>query len=68
MTNWFTKKHCPNCGGNIYLERDLFSWYEQCLLCSKIWYLDTIVEVHGEDHGAVVTGQAEGSALVSTRR
>ena len=27
-------KSCPRCGGDLYIDRDLDSWYEQCLLCS----------------------------------
>jgi len=25
---------CPRCGGNMFLERDLDSLYEECLQCS----------------------------------
>jgi ribosomal protein S27AE len=27
-------KGCPRCGGDTFLDRDLDSWYEQCLQCS----------------------------------
>jgi hypothetical protein len=29
-----TQKRCPKCGGNIYMDRDSYGWYEQCLQCS----------------------------------
>lgn len=33
MVHWKLKA-CPRCGGDIYIDRDLESWYEQCLQCS----------------------------------
>ncbi len=33
MTKWKLKS-CPRCGGDVYLDRDLNNWYEQCLQCS----------------------------------
>jgi len=44
MKEGFTQQRCPKCGGNIFLHRDLYGWYEQCLQCSRIWYLNSIVE------------------------
>lgn len=43
-----TEKHCPKCGGNIYLDRDSYGWYEECLQCSYTRDLETIVEVPEE--------------------
>jgi len=45
MKEGFTQQRCPRCGGNVFVYRDLHGWYEQCLQCSRIWYLDSIVEV-----------------------
>jgi len=45
MKGGFTQKRCPKCGGNIFLDKDLYGWYEQCLQCSHTSYLDTVVEV-----------------------
>ena len=25
--------HCPRCGGNVFLEKDLFGWIIDCLQC-----------------------------------
>ncbi len=29
----FVHRRCPKCGGNIYLDKDHYGWYEQCLQC-----------------------------------
>ena len=36
------QKHCPKCGGNLFLYNDYNGWYEQCLQCSFILYLDMV--------------------------
>ena len=33
MSRWKSKA-CPRCGGDMFIDRDLDSWYEQCLQCS----------------------------------
>ena len=33
MLNWVLKS-CPRCGGDIFIDRDLDGWFEQCLQCS----------------------------------
>jgi len=45
MKGGFTQKHRSKCGGNIFLDRALYGWYDQCLQCSHTSYLDTIVDV-----------------------
>ena len=27
-------KNCPRCGGDMFIDRDLDTWYAQCLQCS----------------------------------
>jgi len=44
MRGRFTQKRCPKCGGNIFLDRDLYGWYEKCLQCGYTCDLETIVE------------------------
>lgn len=51
MKSGFIGKRCPKCGGNIYLDRDYSGWYEQCLQCSQMRYLETMVEVQGKITG-----------------
>ena len=33
MARWRVKG-CPRCHGDMFIDRDLDSWYEQCLQCS----------------------------------
>ena len=39
------KNSCLKCGGNVILERDAHGWYEQCLQCSYMRDLATMVEL-----------------------
>lgn len=43
----FTRKRCPKCGGNVFLDkdRDMRGWYEQCLQCGRTFDLPDVVEV-----------------------
>lgn len=33
MLRWRLKS-CSRCGGDMFIDRDLDNWYEQCLQCS----------------------------------
>ncbi len=33
MTSWKVRS-CTRCGGDVFIEKDLEGWYEQCLQCS----------------------------------
>lgn len=33
-------KHCPKCGGDLYLDRDGDGQYVSCLQCGRMIYLD----------------------------
>jgi len=33
MVRWKVKS-CPRCNGDMFVDRDLDNWYEQCLQCS----------------------------------
>jgi len=65
MREGFTQKRCPKCGGNIFLDRDLYGWYEQCLQCSHTRYLETIIEIRERVRSKGNLGQAEGSAQLN---
>jgi ribosomal protein S27AE len=43
MVRWRLKS-CPRCGGDVFIERDLDGWYEQCLQCSYRVDLKTLAE------------------------
>lgn len=44
MKEGFTGHQCPKCGGNLFLTRDFYSWFEQCLQCAYIVYTDVVYE------------------------
>jgi hypothetical protein len=48
MREGFVQKHCPKCGGNVYLDRDYYGWYERCLQCAYTRDLINVAEVRGE--------------------
>ena len=33
MVRWKFKS-CPRCMGDVFIDRDIDGWYEQCLLCA----------------------------------
>ena len=37
-------KSCPRCRGDLFMEKDHYGWYEQCLQCGFLKDLDTIYE------------------------
>jgi DNA-directed RNA polymerase subunit M/transcription elongation factor TFIIS len=41
MMKW-KNKSCPRCKGVVYLEKDMYGWYEQCLQCGYSRDLDTL--------------------------
>jgi len=32
MVSW-KLKGCPRCDGDIFVDRDLYGWFEQCIQC-----------------------------------
>ncbi|MFC2014071.1 hypothetical protein ACFLU8_04260 [Chloroflexota bacterium] len=47
MANW-KFKGCPRCGGDMFLDKDMNNWYEQCLQCSYRHELKDIAEFQGQ--------------------
>jgi predicted nucleic acid-binding Zn-ribbon protein len=44
MAKW--KLHsCPRCNGDLFIERDLDDWYEECLQCGYKKVLTVKLEV-----------------------
>jgi len=46
MGNINIKQRCPKCGGNLFLYKDLYGWYEQCLQCSYTLSMNVVYK-HG---------------------
>ena len=38
-------KSCPKCNGDLFVDRDIDGWVEQCLQCGHTKYLETIYEL-----------------------
>jgi hypothetical protein len=46
MAIWKVKS-CLRCGGDMFVDRDIYGWYEKCLqcgYCSELRYLDDFVQ------------------------
>jgi DNA-directed RNA polymerase subunit M/transcription elongation factor TFIIS len=37
-------KSCPKCGGDVYIDKDQYGWFEHCLQCGYIGQLKSVVE------------------------
>jgi len=57
----FIEKKCPKCGGNVFLDRDHYGWYEQCLQCGYTRELEELVDA-GEGAGQGKTGKTQARA------
>jgi hypothetical protein len=44
MVMWELKK-CPRCGGDMFIDRDIYGWYEKCLQCSYCCELRSLDEI-----------------------
>jgi tRNA(Ile2) C34 agmatinyltransferase TiaS len=44
MAIWELKK-CPRCGGDMFVDGDIYGWYEKCLQCSYCCELRSIDEI-----------------------
>ena len=43
MGNWKISG-CPRCGGSLFVDRDMYGWYEQCINCSYMNELQVPVD------------------------
>ena len=63
MGMWTFNK-CPRCHGNMFLEKDEFGWYEQCLQCSHSQELPSTYEFNRKlaqrEKKAVLAGAKSG--------
>jgi ribosomal protein S27AE len=44
MRAGFVNKKCPKCGGNVFIDRDVYGWYEKCLQCGYTQDLKALIE------------------------
>jgi hypothetical protein len=44
VTMWELKK-CPRCGGDMFIDRDIYGWYVKCLQCSYCFELSSLDEI-----------------------
>ncbi len=43
MNNRITQTaYCPKCGGRVFLDKDYYGWYAQCLLCGHLQNLEKV--------------------------
>lgn len=40
MARQWRFKACPKCKGDVFIEKDMFGWYEQCLQCGHMHDLE----------------------------
>jgi hypothetical protein len=51
MIKQLAKERCPKCGGKVYMDKDVYGWYEKCLYCAWTRDLVDIKAVTHEEHG-----------------
>ncbi|MFC1989542.1 hypothetical protein ACFLVW_03135 [Chloroflexota bacterium] len=39
-------KSCPRCRGDIYIDKELYGWYELCLQCGYLREMPGMAEAH----------------------
>lgn len=44
MASW-KLKGCPRCDGDIFIDRDLYGWFEQCIQCGYTRDLSNTVKL-----------------------
>jgi len=37
-------KSCPRCAGDVYIDEDIYGWYEECYQCGYLRFLEKINE------------------------
>ncbi len=46
------QERCPKCRGNLYIDKDHYGWYEQCLQCG---FTSDLRVVYKDEKEAVFT-------------
>jgi hypothetical protein len=56
---------CPKCGGKVYLDSDMYGWYEQCLQCGHTQNLEKVSPVNIETGDKYTAEPAQSPALIN---
>ncbi len=48
MTMWKLRS-CPKCGGDMFIDKDIYGWYEKCLQCSHQHDLNDLAEFEKQE-------------------
>ena len=52
-------RSCPRCGGDTYIEKDFYGWYEICLQCGyrfELRDLDNFVQTQAPKERETIRG------------
>ena len=44
-------KGCPKCRGDVYLDKDGNGWFEECLQCGHVQYMEPLSFVDKQSYG-----------------
>lgn len=36
-------KSCPRCNGDIAIDKDIYGWYEKCIQCGYLGFLENML-------------------------
>ncbi len=61
MVKW-KYRSCPRCDGDIFIDRDLHGWFEQCLQCGYVRNLGNTIKL-GQQEALSKKERREGSRL-----
>lgn len=66
MTMWLLK-NCSRCGGDIFIDRNSYGWFEQCLQCGYLYNMSnkTKVDRYGEAKKELARQRGDGTAAPS---
>ena len=53
MLRWRLKA-CSRCGGDVYIDKDIDGWFEQCLQCSFRHELKDLIQFKKQEHIAAL--------------
>ena len=52
-------QNCPRCKGRVYIDRDEYGWFIECITCGYMHYLNkAVVTRRDDDKRKSVSGQA----------